>query len=74
MVETWYTHGQWVDVIECTIIRRLMHICSFIFSYFLSLQFLFLLTPFSGTVRPRRLKRYTHLDSGWMNRVNPKFS
>ena len=25
--------------------------------------------PFSGTVRPRRLKCYTHVDSGWMNRV-----
>ena len=30
--------------------------------------------PFSGTVRPRRLKRYTHVDNVWMNRVYRKFS
>ena len=29
---------------------------------------------FSGTVRPRGLKRYTHVDNGWMNRVYRKFS
>ena len=48
------------------------------FFTFLSLQFsnikMFFVTPFSGTVRPRRLKRYTHVEIGWMNRVYRKFS
>ena len=39
---------------------------------FLSLQFSsikFLVTLFSGTVRPRRLKLVTHMNSGWMYHV-----
>ena len=50
---------------------------SLYFFIFLSLQFSninMFLTLFSGTVRPRRLKRYTHLDNGWMNHVYRKFS
>ena len=31
-------------------------------------------TPFSGTLRPRRLKLGAHMDIGWMNRVYRKFS
>ena len=44
----------------------------FIFFIFLSLQFSalkFFVTLFSGTVRPRRLKIGTHVDSGQMYRV-----
>ena len=44
----------------------------FLFSNFQTLQFF--VTPFSGAVRPRRLKRYTHMDNGSMNRVYRKFS
>ena len=42
---------------------------SLYFFIFLSLQFStlkFFITLFSGTVRPRRLKLGTHMDSGWM--------
>ena len=42
---------------------------SSIFLHFLSLQFSnikFFVTLISGTVRPRRLKLGTHVDSGWM--------
>ena len=45
---------------------------SLYFFIFLSLQFStlkFFITLFSGTVRPRRLKLGTHVDSGWMYRV-----
>ena len=38
-VETWYRHGQWVDVLF-TGIRLLLHICPFSFSFFF-LHFLF---------------------------------
>ena len=55
-------------------IRLLLLICPFIFSFFFlsSLQTLkFFVTLFSGTVRPRRLKLGTHMDSGQMYRVYP---
>ena len=55
--------------IVCTGIRLLMLIRPFIF---LSLKFSnikFFVTLFSGTVRPRRLKLGTHVDSGQMYRV-----
>ena len=45
---------------------------SLCFFIFLSLQFLtlkFFITLFSGTLRPRRLKLGTHIDSGQMYRV-----
>ena len=45
---------------------------SFYFLIFLSLQFSilkFFITLFSGTVRPRRLKLGTHIDSGQMYHV-----
>ena len=45
-------------------------ICPFIFFIFLSLQFSnIFVTLFSGTVRPRRLKLGTHVDSGQMYSV-----
>ena len=46
---------------------------SLYFFIFLSLQFSalkFFITLFSGTVRPKRLKIGTHMDSGQMYRVN----
>ena len=53
-------------------IRLLLLIHPFYFFIFLSLQFSvlkFFITPFSGTVRPRRLKLGTHIDSGQMYHV-----
>ena len=66
-VETWYTLGQWVDVI-----RLLLLICPFISSFFFLSNFQtlkYFVTLFSGTVRPRRLKLGTHVDSGQMYSV-----
>ena len=54
-----------------TRIRLLLLIHPFIF-IFLSLQFSNMkniVTLFSGTVRPRRLKLVTHVEDGWMYRV-----
>ena len=53
-------------------IRLLLLICPFISSFFFLSNFqtlTFFVTLFSGTVRPRRLKLGTHLDSGQMYRV-----
>ena len=52
-------------------IRLLLLICPFILHFFLSnFQTLkFFVTLVSETVRPRRLKLCTHLDSGWIYRV-----
>ena len=50
-------------------IRLLLLICPFISSFFFLFNFQtlkFFLTLFSGTVRPRRLKLGTHMDSGQM--------
>ena len=55
-----------------TALRLLLLICPFISSFFFlsSFQILkFFVTLFSGTVRPRRLKLCTHVDSGQMYRV-----
>ena len=42
----------------------------FSFFFFSNFQVLeIFVTLFSGTVRPRRLKLGTHVDSGWMDRV-----
>ena len=67
LVHTW-TVGR---CIMYTGIRLLLLICPFISSFFF-LQFStlkFFITLFSGTVRPRRLKLGTHLDSAQMYRV-----
>ena len=53
-------------------IRLLLLICPFISSFFFLSNFQtlkFFLTLFSRTVRPRRLKPGTHVDSGQMYRV-----
>ena len=53
-------------------IRLLLLIRPFIssFSFLSNFQTLkFFVTLFSGTVRPRRLKLCTHVDSGWIYRV-----
>ena len=66
MVETWYTHGQWADV-SC--IPESDCCCLFVLLF---LHFSFsqcFVTLFSGTVRLRRLKLGTHMDSGQMCRV-----
>ena len=58
--------------IVCTGIRLLLHIHSFIPSFFFlsSFQTLeFFITLFSGTVRPRKFKLGTLVDNGWMYRV-----
>ena len=57
--------------IAYTEIRLLLPICPFISSFFLSnfQTFKIFVTLFSGTVRPRRLKRGTHMDNGQMYRV-----
>ena len=69
--EPWYWHEQWVDV-SC--IPKSGCCCIFVplfvhFFIFLSLQFsniIFFVTLLSRTVRPRRLKLYTHVDNWWM--------
>ena len=54
-----------------TRISLLLHIHPFIF-YFVFLQYSSIkifVTPFSETLRPRRLKLGAHVDNGWMYRV-----
>ena len=71
MVHTW-TVGRCVMP---TGIRLLLLICSFISSFFFLSNFQTLkcfVTLFSETVRPRRLKLGTHVDSGQMYRVYRK--
>ena len=65
-VDTWYTRGQWADVscipesgCCCLFVPLFLH---FSFSNFQILKFFD--TLFLGTVRPRRLKLGTHVDSG----------
>ena len=63
--------GQWAGILY-TGIRLLLLICPFISSLFFLSNFQtlkFFVTLFSGTVRPRRLKLGTHVDSGQMYRV-----
>ena len=68
MVHTW-------TVDRCMVytgIRLLLLIHPFIFSFFFLSNFetlKYFVTLFSGTVRPRRLKLGTHMDSGQMYRV-----
>ena len=66
-IETRYTHGQWADV-SC--IPESGCCCLFVLYFFLfflsNFQTLkFFVTLLSGTVRPRRLKLGTHVDSAW---------
>ena len=67
-----YTCGQWADV-SCIPESCCCSYSSLYFFIFLSLQFSSIknnfVTHFSGTVRPRRLKLGTHMDSGQMYRV-----
>ena len=68
MVHTWTVDR----CIVCTGIRLLLHIRPLISSFFCLSNFQTLkcfVTLFSGTVRPRRLKLGTHMDSGQMYRV-----
>ena len=64
-VDTWYTHGQWVDV-SCIPQSG----CCFLFvPYFFlsSVQKLkIFVTLFSGTVRSRKFKLGTLVDNGWI--------
>ena len=56
----------------CTVIRLLLLIRPFISSFFFLCNFQtlkFFVTLFSGTVRPKRLKLVTHVDSGQMYSV-----
>ena len=65
-VETLYTHGQWTDV-SC--IPKSGYCCLFV-PLFLPFSFSdFFVTLFSGTMRLRRLKLGTHMESGQMYRV-----
>ena len=68
MVYTWIVG--WCIV--CIRIRLLLLICPFISSFFFLSNFQtlkYFVTLFSRTVRPRRLKLGTHVDSGQMYRV-----
>ena len=67
-IETWYT---WIvgRCIVCTGIRLLLLNCPFFSSFFILSSYQTLkifITFFSGTVRSRRLKHGTHVDSGQM--------
>ena len=75
-LEGWNLKHTWTvgGCMVYTRIRLLLVIHPFIFSFSPIFKQNVFFTPFSGTVRPRRLKRYTHVDSGWMNRVYQKFS
>ena len=68
MVHTW-TMGSFIVY---TRIRLLLHVRLFIYLFFFISNFQtlkFFFTLFSGTVRPRRLKLGTHVDSGQMHCV-----
>ena len=67
-----YMHVLTSGCIMCTGIRLLLLIYPFISSYFFVSNFQtlnFFVTLFSGTVRPRRLKLCTHMDSRWIYSV-----
>ena len=71
-VEFWYTCGQWADVScilesSCCCLFISLFFSFFFLSNFQTLKFFIIL--FSGTVRPRRLKLGTHVDSAQMYRV-----
>ena len=68
LVHMWTMGGY----IVYTGIRLLLLICPFIYSFFFLSYFQtlkFFVTLFSGTVRHRRLKQGTHMDSGQMYHV-----
>ena len=69
-IESWYTHGQWADVScihESGCCSLFVLSSLFFLSNFQRLNIF--VTLFSGTVRPRRLKLGTHMDSEQMYRV-----
>ena len=72
-LEDWNLVLTWIvgTCIVYTGIRLLLLICYFISSFFFlsNFQTKFFVTLFSRTVRPRRLKLGTHVDSGQMYRV-----
>ena len=72
--EAWNLVHSWTvgRCIMCTVIRLLLLIHPFISSFFFLCNFQtlkFFVTLFSGTVRPKRLKLGTHMDSGQMYSV-----
>ena len=64
-VDTWYTHGQWVDVLCIP-----QSGCCFLFVlyFFLSSvqKFKIFITLFSRTMRPKMFKLGTLIDNGWL--------
>ena len=70
-VDSWYTCGQWADVLfyrnQADAVYLSLYFSFFFLSNFQTLKFF--ITLFSGTMRPRRLKLVTHMDSGQMCRV-----
>ena len=70
MIETWYTRGQWADVscIPESGCCSYPFISSFFFLSSLSTS-KFFITLFLGTLRHRRLKIGTRLDSGQMYHI-----
>ena len=73
-LEGWNLVHTWIvgRCILYTGIRLLLLICPFLFSFFFLSNFqtwTFFVTLFSGTVRPRRLKLGSHVDTGQMYHV-----
>ena len=73
-LEDWNLIDTWIvgRCTVCTGIRLLLLVCSFISSFFFLSNFQilkFFVTLFSWTVRPRRLKLGTHVDSGQIHHV-----
>ena len=70
-VETWYTHGTHMDNgwMYCVYWNQAAAVYSSLFflSNFQTLNIF--VTLFSGIVRPTKMKRGTHIDSGHMYRV-----
>ena len=72
-VETWYTHGDWVDV-SCRVYHNqaaTSYLSLISLFFFLSnvQKLQIFVTLFSGTVRPRKFKLGTLVDNGWMYHV-----
>ena len=69
--DTWYTRGQWVDVLCIPQSYFCFLFVLYVSFFFLSnVQTLKLSSLFlSGTLRPIQLKLGTHVDNGWMYRL-----
>ena len=66
-VETWYTRKQWMDVYRNLPALAYLSLYLFLFFFLSSFQALkFFVRIFLGTVRPRRLKIRTNMNSVWM--------